>query len=330
MSSMIRLRSERCLGLLLVLSAAFTSSALAQETSSFAGDWVLRLGNRVFIVVTLVPAAGGGGHFTGSLLRPQHFSTGGGEFFSDIKGPAIHYPIVRSSSKENCLSFTTQNPADRNDEDNFRLCITGEGRGSLKIELPTFEPWPVTKEKGPLALAADWESTRNYFLDDTDVSNSKMQRIFEEDQRDRQLGVGNIDWAAVGKADAARREATRNILASGKLHTGEDFQRAAFVFQHGDTPDDYLLAHTLAMVAVARGQSGAIWIAAATLDRYLNSIHQPQIYGTQFFFKPNELTTQEPYNRSLIPDALRHSLGVPSQARQEEQRKQYDAERSRH
>jgi hypothetical protein len=115
---------------------------------------------------------------------------------------------------------------------------------------------------------------------------------------------------------------------NGKLHTGEDFERAAFVFQHGETPDDYLLAHTLAMVAVAKGRRGALWIEAATLDRYLNFVHQPQIYGTQFFFKPNEPTTQEPYNRTLIPDSLRLDLGVPSQAAQEEQRKRYDAERS--
>ena len=95
------------------------------------------------------------------------------------------------------------------------------------------------------------------------------------------------------------------------------------------TPADYLLAHTLSMVAVASGQASAIWIGAATLDRYLNSIRQPQIYGTQFFFKPGEPTTQEPYNRTLVSDALREQLGVPSQATQEGQRKQYDAERSK-
>ena len=162
----------------------------------------------------------------------------------------------------------------------------------------------------------------------TGVSNPEMKQIFEADQRDRQPGVGKIDWAVVEKADAARREATRKLLVNGKLHTGEDFERAAFVFQHGETPDDYLLAHTLAMVAVAKGHRGALWIEAATLDRYLNFVHQPQIYGTQFFFKPNEPTTQEPYNRTLIPDSLRLDLGVPSQAAQEEQRKRYDAERS--
>jgi hypothetical protein len=84
------------------------------------------------------------------------------------------------------------------------------------------------------------------------------------------------------------------------------------------------------MVAVSRGQSSAIWIGAATLDRYLNSIHQPQIYGTQFWTRVNEPTTQEPYNRSLIPDTLRRFLRVPSQVAQEEQRKGYETQRSQH
>jgi len=327
---MSRPHSTLSTGLLLLLSSSFTSSSLAQEPPDFAGDWALKLGNRVLIIVVLTPAPGGGGQFTGSVVRPQHFSMQNGAFVSSITGPVIHYPIVRSNTKDTCLSFTAQNPADKSDEDNFQLCISGQGRGSLKLDVPGFEPWPLTKEKGPLEVATDWDSTRTYFLDDTGVSNSEMQRIFEEDQKDRQPGVAKIDWAVVEKADASRREATRQLLANGKLHTGEDFERAAFVFQHGDTPDDYLLAHTLAMVAVARGQGSAIWIAAATLDRYLNSIHQPQVYGTQFYFKPNEPTTQEPYNRGLISDALRRDLGVPSQAAQEERRKQHEAERTQH
>ena len=327
---MSRQHSTRLSSLLLFLGVMLTVNSPAQQTSGFAGNWVLRLGNRIFVVVTLSPILGSDGHFTGFLARPKHYSVANGAFFSGIKGPAVRYPIIHSSSKANCVAFTTQNPANNNDKDEFRLCTDRQGHGNLQIDISGFEPWPVTREKGSLAIATDWDSTRSYFLDDSDVSNPEMQRIFEADQKDRQPGVGKIDWGVVEKADAARREETRKLLSDGKLHTGEDFERAAFVFQHSDTPDDYLLAHTLAMVAVARGQGSALWIEAATLDRYLNSIHQPQIYGTQFYFKAHEPTTQDPYNRSLLPDALRRSLGVPSQAAQEEQRKKYDAEKSQH
>jgi hypothetical protein len=313
---------------LLLLSLAFAVSGSAQESPDFAGHWTLKLGNQNFIVLTLTPAPNDARHFDGFLVRPQHFTTTGAAF-SDIKGPIIQEPVIRSNTSGNCLSFTTQNPTDKSDETDFQFCLTDKGRGTLKISVPGLEPWPVAKEKGQLSVATDWDSTKSYVPDETYVSNTEMAQIFAEDQKDRQPKTSEINWSVVDKADAARRLATRKLLNEGKLHTGEDFQRAAFVFQHGDTPDDYLLAHTLAVVAVARGQSSAIWIAAATLDRYLNSIHQSQIYGTQFYTKPGEPVTQEPYNRGLISDTLRRQLGVPSQVAQEEQRKQNDAERSR-
>jgi len=262
------------------------------------------------------------------MIHPQHLSSDGVHFFG-IKGSPVHYPVIRGEVKGNCFSFTTQNPTDKNDTDDFELCATAPGRGTLKTtEAPGIEPWPVTREKGPLVVAVDWDSKRRYLQDDTGLSNPEMKKIFDEDQRVRQPASGNIDWAVVSKSDADRREATRKLLADGKLHTGEDFERAAFLFQHGDSPDDYLLAHTLASIAMANGQSSAIWIASATLDRYLQSIHQPQIYGTQFLTPTDMPATQEPYNRALISDALRRQLSVPSLAAQEKQRQQYDAQRS--
>ena len=99
---------------------------------------------------------------------------------------------------------------------------------------------------------------------------------------------------ANAKADEVHRQQVRGLLAKGALHSAEDFSEAAFVFQHGSTPDDYLLAHTLAMVAVRKEMRGSIWIATATLDRYLDSIKQPQIYGTQFHTLKDKPTTQIP------------------------------------
>lgn len=325
---MIRFTFLRCLYLLLFLSFATTGGVRAQETPDFAGVWVLKLANRPFIVVTLAPVRGSKSEFAGSLVRPEHFSTNDVRHFSNIQGPVVAYPIVRTSLKENCVAFTVQNPADKSDEDDFQLCLSGQGHAVLKFDAMPFEPLPVSKEKEPLAVFTDWDRSRTYLFDDNHLPNAEMQQIFEQDQKDREPGVGKINWEKVGKADAERRTATQTLLAMGKLHTGSDFERAAVVFQHGDKPDDYLLAHTLALVALARGQSSALWIASATMDRYLHSIHQSQIYGTQFNTNPNEPVTQDPYNRALISDSLRRELGVPPQAMQEEQRKKYEAERS--
>lgn len=111
--------------------------------------------------------------------------------------------------------------------------------------------------------------------------------------------------------------ATRKLLDAGALRSGEDYYAAAHVFQHGSTPDDYLLAHSLALAALAKGKAEARWIAAATLDRYLQKIGQKQIFGTQFISAKATGPTMEPYDPDLVPDALRAALGVPERAAQE-------------
>ena len=154
-------------------------------------------------------------------------------------------------------------------------------------------------------------------------SNAEMTAIFSADQADRS---GAIDWAAVTPRDAARRARTLALLEAGALASGDDFWHAAFVFQHGREPSDYLMAHSLAVIATARGRTDATWIAAATLDRYLQKSGRPQIYGTQFnTSSETRITTQDPYNRALVSDALRQALGVPPQADLERRRAQIEA-----
>jgi hypothetical protein len=152
-----------------------------------------------------------------------------------------------------------------------------------------------------------------------------MTAIFDADQADRK-DIRKFDWSVVGPRDDARRVRTKSLLDAGELRTGTDYYHAAFVYQHGDKPNDFLLAHTLAVIAAAHGREDATWIAAATLDRYLQWIGQKQIYGTQFVTPNGGRTTQEPYDRTLVSDALRKALGVPPMSAQEEQRKKFEAE----
>ena len=147
----------------------------------------------------------------------------------------------------------------------------------------------------------------------TPAANAEMTRIYDEDQADRE--PDEVDWDKVSVRDEKRRAATRELLAAGDLRSADDYEHAAFIFQHGLKPDDYLLAHTLAMVAVSKGDKDSLWIASASLDRYLMMIGKSQIYGTQF----RSSMGQEPYNRDLVSDALRTELGVPVLARQAEQ-----------
>jgi len=91
------------------------------------------------------------------------------------------------------------------------------------------------------------------------------------------------------------------------------------VFQHGNEPRDYLFAHTLALIALEKGDRSASWIAAASLDRYLHSIDRQQIFGLQF--QPDG-ASRAPLDGELVSDALRKQLGVPTLAEQQAQMQQ--------
>lgn len=153
--------------------------------------------------------------------------------------------------------------------------------------------------------------------------NAEIARLFEADQSIRadikpeQCKDPSFVTRLI-EGDRARRDRTRSLLFMGKLRTANDFYYAAFVFQHGNSADDYLLAHSLALASASRVKKDAAWIAAATLDRYLQSIGQKQIYGTQYLNSRETGPTMDPYDRKVVPDALRASLGVPLQAEQEE------------
>lgn len=161
--------------------------------------------------------------------------------------------------------------------------------------------------------------------DHVELTNGEMTAIFEEDQAARKGST--INWSVVSEGDRNRRIRTQELLDAGRLHSGDDFYHAAFVFQHGDLPEDCLKAHTLAIVSAARGKPEAAWIAAATLDRYLQRIGQPQIYGTQYLRNDNGEWTQDPYRRGLLSDAVRAATGVPPIAKQEDQLKEMKSKR---
>jgi hypothetical protein len=156
----------------------------------------------------------------------------------------------------------------------------------------------------------------------TSADNAELRQIFDADQKDRESPLGKaLDWKTIGPRDAARWKRVRELIDEGRLSTGKDYERAAFVFQHGEGSDDILLAHVLAVTATGKGDMDARWIAAATLDRFLQRVGQPQIFGTQFSFKTEngrETWTMEPYNRSLIGPNLRDANCVPGQEHQTE------------
>lgn len=153
----------------------------------------------------------------------------------------------------------------------------------------------------------------------------EVHELYLEDQKDRGVGGESLPWDKIEQRDLTRRTRIHELLSAGALQTAEDFHDAAFIYQHGQTPDDYLLAHVLAQVAVQKGDSKSLWISAATLDRYLNSISQSQVFGTQYHSKDDSPVTQEPYSRTLIPDHLGADFCVPSLDQQQKNLAEFKA-----
>lgn len=302
--------------------AFYAFAANAADLKDYAGTWVMRAGERNLFVLTLASNAGS---VQGALDRPAKYDSNN-SLFANIRGTRRDR-IVRSHFAAGALHFTIQNAADAKDEDSYVMTLKGDGADLLPEDLPAgavVEAHIFERAHGTAAVATNWEPNRAYVTGDSDLPSKEMQGIYDEDQRVR--SGPHIDWKIIGPTDADRRAQTRKLLAAGALHTGADYREAAFVFQHGDSPEDYLLAHTLAMVAVSKGEATAIWIAAATLDRYLQRIGRKQIFGTQYLIDPKSKWTQEPYDRDLVSDALRHQLGVPPQALQAEQLKAYQSQ----
>jgi hypothetical protein len=315
------LRWRRVLApLLTVLLLLAGPAPAAVPGADAAGVWALRSDGATLFTIALARTPGG---WVGSWVQPEHFSFDGSRF-SAFRGPTITRRSIAArelSGGAVALTFDDPHPGAFPDR------ITVRPLGPRQAELA----WDQVLDQVVLARVASARAApptaragRSYPVPFNRPTNSEMTALFDADQAAR-ADRAHIDWAKVAADDAARRARTRALLEAHALQSGDDFWHAAFIFQHGDRPADYLLAHSLAIIAAARGRADATWIAAATLDRYLQAIGQKQIYGTQYQTRDGQKATQEPYDRTLVSDALRAAMRVPSQAEQEKRRAEFDA-----
>jgi hypothetical protein len=309
----------RTLLTIMALLVAFPTWAAPGDVTD---RWAMRSSGRIVMTLDLTHGATG---WHGRWRRPKHFETDATfSTIRNVEGPAI----------EKIVSSATQKP------DGLHLVFgTSGGKGREEMVFRELSDgtarliWPGTTDAGlvfdparPNETPIDYVKGDVYAIDQHWATNAEMTAIFDADQADRSSAA--IDWSLVGPRDSARAARTKTLLDNGALASADDYYHAAFVFQHGAEPNDYLLAHTLAMIAVARGRADASWIAAATLDRYLQRIGQKQIFGTQFVLGKSD-TTQDPYDRQLLSDAIRKAVGVPPIAAQEQRRKAIEAGRSK-
>lgn len=296
-------------------------SAVPAAAQDFAGRWAARSGGRPVMIISIEKAGEG---WRGAWLRPTRFSADGtlGTLF-ETQGPVNERALLMARRIEGALELTFAPAPGATEPDIMLFSVLADGTARLS--------W---RERAGAALVLDraaagetpiaYDPAARYAIDQHWPTNPEMTAIFKADQAAR-ADWANADHAQVARDDDARLGRTRVLLDTGALNSGTDFFHAAFIFQHGGASANYLLAHSLAMVAIARGRADATWIASATLDRYLQSVGQKQVLGTQFQTRPGTLTTQEPYDRALMPDALRAALGVRPLAEQEAQRQAFEA-----
>lgn len=282
-------------------SVALALLLTAPSYADPAGDWVVRVKNRPFLTLHVVRSGQG---YTATMHRPAHFQVFSGGF---TKISPEHVEQTWQGTLEGSDDVTWQGK-----DGPTKQHGTGPDTATLLID-GAIDPWFMERASGTDVIPTQWPSGLSYQAEPEVPDNAELQAAFDKDQKDRTTQP--IDWPTVSKTDALHREQTREWLAKGQIRTATDFRNASFIFQHSNEANDYLLAHTLALVAVQKGDRGSAWIAAATLDRYLQSVGQKQIYGTQYR-RPAGSWTQEPSDETLIPEALLKQLGVPDRAHQ--------------
>jgi len=268
---------------------------------------------RPLMVLTLEPESG---RFTGTLIHPRAIRSDG-RSFSGLSQDTDTETLTAEPPANGTLRIVAVKASDPKDTTEFEFSVEASGEGRLKPTGAPIEPWTLVRHTGADGPQVwnGWDPKRSYLIDEPYVEpNAVMADVYKADQAVRQsMESFKANAAQIEKDDAARREQVRALLQKGELRAAEDFRLAALVFQHGAEPRDYLFAHMLALVALAKGDRSASWIASASLDRYLWSIERPQIFGTGFGPDGKD---QEPFDRDLVTDAIRRELGVPALAEQ--------------
>jgi hypothetical protein len=138
-----------------------------------------------------------------------------------------------------------------------------------------FEPMPSASILPPASIRSVWTGKH--------VSRSEQNEELTELARADQADRTNLSLRPeqLVERDRKRRRRALEILASGQAGTAADFWHAGLIFQHGEAPSDYALAHECAVSSAILGHTGAGGLCAVTYDRYLLSMGHRQRFGTQ-------------------------------------------------
>ncbi len=138
--------------------------------------------------------------------------------------------------------------------------------------------------------------------------NHHIEELFHRDQQDRHSR--KLSTKELASRSDERRIAVLKLYYGNQVQTPNDLFRAATVLLHGKVPEDYLLAHEMAVAAVAAGRPNSRWLAAATEDKFLLSIGRPQRFATQYRTEDGKMLGLHRVELGVI-DPLRQMMEVP-------------------
>lgn len=143
------------------------------------------------------------------------------------------------------------------------------------------------KVPAPKAVTQFFTDPKKWATEMAKSANSKeIAKIMAEDQKDRESDWSKFtsaDFENLRKRDKGRLRTVKGLVKAGKLATGDDYFNAALVCQHGDSFEDYALAHELSVASMMLGHRSGAWLAAASYDRMLINMGHRQRFGTQWF-----------------------------------------------
>lgn len=152
--------------------------------------------------------------------------------------------------------------------------------------------------------------------------SKELKELYESDQKDQNDELWNESSDdEFSRRQKERRDRVMAVIEAEMLADLKDWNHAAMLLQHGQSADDFLLAHILSLPPAIADEPFARFMCAATLDRFLQTCGRAQIFTTQSgAADPSVYAPIEPFDDSMS-ESLRAVFGLPPLPGREEAQK---------
>jgi hypothetical protein len=257
-----------CRSLTILLSVA-AGTCLAQQTSDFAGSWVLHSNGQAIFQIVLTAEKGG---ITGLWTRPKHWTIDQDGDVTTITPDQVTLPIRTKALDGGRFELTA-------DDDHFVMTLQGHDEASLEIaDMPYMRPWRLDRSPdGSKVTIATGLPEQNY-PQEIRALRQQLHSMVAEDQ-DARLAFNQAKWEAVDTKN--RPEVLRIFERYGWVTNslaGKDAAHDFWLLVQHQTPEiqQRLLP---ALEKAAKGGHVSMTDYAYLYDRVQMSLDKPQHWG---------------------------------------------------